>query len=202
MPAETLERLEAALGEAAGTEVSLERPATPRTATTRPTSPCGLRACASSRRAKSRRSSSSSPRRSPTSIAPRSPDPASSTSGSPPAWYRDALAEILAAGDAYGSGSAHAEGARAGGDGLREPDRPAHRRVGAERRLRRHGRPAARVRGPRVEREYYYNDAGRADGPLPRVGGGATARGGAARGRLPRRLRRRARAGCRTIRSR
>ena len=41
--------------------------------------------------------------------------------------------------------------------------------------------------GHDVEREYYFNDAGRADGPLPRLGRGGAARRGAARGRLPRR---------------
>ena len=41
--------------------------------------------------------------------------------------------------------------------------------------------------GHEVEREYYYNDAGRADGALLRLGRGGPARRGAARGRLPRR---------------
>ena len=47
--------------------------------------------------------------------------------------------------------------------------------------------------GNEVEREYYYNDAGAPDGQVPRVGRGDPARRGAARGRLPGRLRRRAR---------
>ena len=55
--------------------------------------------------------------------------------------------------------------------------------------------------GHTVEREYYYNDAGGADGPLPRVGRRGAARRGAARGRLPRRLHRRARARSRRSRA-
>ena len=52
------------------------------------------------------------------------------------------------------------DGADPGRDGVREPDRADHRRRGAERRLRRLGRAAARFAGHEVEREYYYNDAG------------------------------------------
>ena len=56
---------------------------------------------------------------------------------------------MLAAGADYGAGWAGAARARPGRDGLREPDRADHRRVGAERRDRRLRRAAARVRRPR-----------------------------------------------------
>ena len=81
----------------------------------------------------------------------------------------------------------------AGRDGLRQPDRPDHGRVGAERRLRRRGRAPARVRRPHGRARVLLQRRGRADGPLPGLGRGAAARGGAAGGRLPGRVRRRAR---------
>ena len=65
------------------------------------------------------------------------------------------------------------------------PTGPDHRRLGAERRLRRLGRAAARVRGPRGRARVLLQRRRRADGALPRLGRGGPARGGAARGRLP-----------------
>ena len=76
-------------------------------------------------------------------------------------WYRDALAEMLAAGEAYGGGSAatkekvQVEMVSANPTG---PIHVAHARNGA------YGDSVARLlefAGHDVEREYYYNDAGR-----------------------------------------
>ena len=76
------------------------------------------------------------------------------------------------------------------------PTGPDHGRLGPERRVRRLGRAAARPSpATTVEREYYYNDAGAQMELVPRVGRGGAPRRGAARGRLPRRLRPRARRG-------
>src|SRR5688500_11251452 len=77
-----------------------------------------------------------------------------------PAWYGDALAELLAAGDRYGGGSAQqrehvqVELVSANPTG---PITVAHARNGA------YGDSIARLlefAGHEVEREYYYNDAG------------------------------------------
>jgi arginyl-tRNA synthetase len=77
-----------------------------------------------------------------------------------PAWYRDALAEMLTAGRDYGGGSAHVrervqvEMVSANPTG---PIHVAHARNGA------YGDAVARLlafAGHEVEREYYYNDAG------------------------------------------
>ena len=76
-----------------------------------------------------------------------------------PAWYVDALAEILEA-EGYGGGFADPPGAGAGRDGLGEPDRADHGRGGAERRVRRLLARVLAHAGHTVEREYYYNDAG------------------------------------------
>ena len=67
--------------------------------------------------------------------------------------------------------------------------------VGPQRRLRRLRRPAARVRRPHGRARVLLQRRRRADGPLPRLGRGRPSRRGAARGRLPRRLHRRARDG-------
>ena len=69
------------------------------------------------------------------SSAPRSPGPASSTSGSRRRWFGEALAEILEAGADFGGGSAERPRAHPGRDGLGEPDRADHGRLGAERRV-------------------------------------------------------------------
>ena len=63
-------------------------------------------------------------------------------------WYRDALAEMLAAGLEYGGGSADGEGADPGRARLGQPDRADRRLGGPQRCLRRRGRAAARLRGP------------------------------------------------------
>ena len=82
------------------------------------------------------------------------------------------------------------EGEGAGRDGVRQPDRTDSRRPRAERRLRRLGRAAARVRRARRRARVLLQRRRPADGALSGVGRGAPARRGAARGRLPRRLRR------------
>ena len=127
----------------------------------RPTPRCASRARASKRRARSPRSSSSSPRRYPTSTGPRSPVPASSTSGCRSAWYRDALAEILAAGRDYGGGSAAAKEKVQVEMVSANPTGPI---VVSAARNGAYGDSVARLlefAGHDVEREYYYNDSGR-----------------------------------------
>ena len=143
--------------------------------------------------ASSRRSSSRRPRRSRRSSAPRSPARASSTSSSPTRGLRTRSREILAAGElrrrlgraaqriqvemvsANPTGPITSRTARNGAYG----DSVARLLEFARARRR------ARVLLQRLRRP---------DGPLPRVGRGGTARGGAARGRLSRRLHRGARA--------
>ena len=107
-----------------------------------------------------------------------------------PAWYGEALAELLLAGDRFGAGFAavpervQVELVSANPTGLIHV---AHGRNGA------YGDSVARpleFAGHDVEREYYYNDAGGADGALPRLRRGPPARGGAAAGRVPWRLHR------------
>ena len=192
MPAEAIARLEAALGEAAGAEVALERPgddAHGDYATNVAMRLAGIRR--------------QPPRAIAEELAERAaalPDVTRAEIAGPgfvnlwlaPAWYGDALAEILAAGDRYGAGSApkrehvQVELVSANPTG---PITVAHARNGA------YGDSVARLlefAGHEVEREYYYNDAGAPDGALPPLGGRGPARGGAARGRLPRRLHRRA----------
>jgi hypothetical protein len=86
-------------------------------------------------------------------------------------------------------------GARPGRDGLSEPDGPDHRRGSAERRLRRLGRAGARLRRPPGRARVLLQRLRRADGPVPRLRRRDPTRRGAARGRLPGRVRRRARTG-------
>ena len=161
MAAEAIERLEAALGEAAGADVELERPSDAAHgdyATNVAMRLAGARQAAAARdRGGARRAGERRCRR---SSAPRSPAPASSISGWRRDWYGDALAEILAAGDAYGGGSAAAkeriqvEMVSANPTG---PITVAAARNGA------YGDSVARLlafAGHDVEREYYYNDAG------------------------------------------
>ena len=96
-------------------------------------------------------------------------------------WFGEALGEILEAGDGVRRRLGRAARARPGRDGLREPDRPDHRR-----RRRGTARTATRVArllefaGHEVEREYYYNDVGRADG---RASAPRSRRSGAGRSR-------------------
>jgi arginyl-tRNA synthetase len=158
--AQVIERLETALGEAAGAEVVLERPgdethgdyatnAAMRLAGTRKQPP---RAIAEEL----------------VEHAGRLPDVERAEIAGPgfvnllltPSWFGDALAEILAAGDAYGGGSAavkervQVEMVSANPTG---PITVAAARNGA------YGDSVARLlafAGHEVEREYYYNDAG------------------------------------------
>jgi arginyl-tRNA synthetase len=160
MPAEAIERLEAALGEAAGAEIVLERPGDPTHG--------DYATNAAMRLAGARRQP-------PRAIAEQLAELAAALSdvdraeiAGPgfvnlwlsPAWYRDALAEILAAGRTYGSGSARTkervqvEMVSANPTG---PITVAAARNGA------YGDSVARLlefAGHDVEREYYYNDAG------------------------------------------
>ena len=101
------------------------------------------------------------------------------------AWYEEALAEILGAGDRFGSGSA-AESERIQVELVSaNPTGPvtvASARNGA------YGDSVARLlafAGHDVEREYYYNDAGAQIGPLPGFRRRGAERGGTSRGRLP-----------------
>ena len=75
-----------------------------------------------------------------------------------------------------------------GGDGLGQPDRPDHGAHGAERRLRRRGGAAARVRRARGRARVLLQRRRHADGEVPRLGGGGAERGRAAGGRLPGRV--------------
>ena len=160
MAAEAIERLEAALGEAAGTDVELERPSD---------SAHGDYATKVAMRLAGAR------RQPPRAIAEELVERATALPQVERAeiagpgfvnlwlardWYRDALAEILAAGDAYGSGSAAAreriqvEMVSANPTG---PITVASARNGA------YGDSVARLlafAGHEIEREYYYNDAG------------------------------------------
>jgi arginyl-tRNA synthetase len=160
MPAEAIERLQAALGKAAGTEVALERPGDAahgdyatnvamQLAGTRKQPP---RAIAEQL----------------VTLAAALPDVDRAEIAGPgfvnlwlsPAWYRDALAEILAAGRDYGGGSAAAEERVQVEMVSANPTGPvtvAAARNGA------YGDSIARLlefAGHDVEREYYYNDAG------------------------------------------
>jgi arginyl-tRNA synthetase len=160
MPAEAIERLEAALGEAAGAEIVLERPGDPthgdyatnaamRLAGARRQPPCAI----AEQLAELAAALSDVDR---AEIA----GPGFVNLWLSPAWYRDALAEILAAGRTYGSGSARTkervqvEMVSANPTG---PITVAAARNGA------YGDSVARLlefAGHDVEREYYYNDAG------------------------------------------
>ena len=101
-----------------------------------------------------------------------------------PSWYTQALGEILEAGEMYG-GAFRGDGrARAGRDGLGEPDRPADRRLRAERGVRRRRRSPARVRGQRGRARVLLQRRRSPDRALPRVRRGPAAGRGAPRGRL------------------
>ena len=91
--------------------------------------------------------------------------------------------------------------ARSGRAGLGEPDRPDHRRGRAERRIRRCGRPPARVRGQRGRARVLLQRRRHSDGPVPRVRGRDPARREASRRRIPGRLHGRSRAGARRSRA-
>lgn len=160
MPAEAIERLEAALGEAAGAEVMLERPGDPTHG--------DYATNAAMRLAGVRKQAPRAIAEQLVELAAALPDVDRAEIAGPgfvnlwlaPAWYRDALAEILAAGTSYGSGSARTkervqvEMVSANPTG---PITVAAARNGA------YGDSVARLlefTGHHVEREYYYNDAG------------------------------------------
>ncbi len=157
----TLERLEAALGEVAGTVVALERPSD--AAHGDYATNVAMRLAGARRQA-------------PRAIAEELVERATALPQVERAeiagpgfvnlwltrdWYRDALAELLAAGDAYGGGSAAAAKERIQVEMVSaNPTGPitvASARNGA------YGDSVARLlafAGHDVEREYYYNDAG------------------------------------------
>ena len=160
MPAEAIERVEAALGEAAGAEIVLERPGDPTHG--------DYATNAAMRLAGARKQPPRAIAEQLVELAAALPDVDRAEIAGPgfvnlwltPAWYRDALAEILAAGPDYGGGSAAAkervqvEMVSANPTG---PITVAAGRNGA------YGDSVARLlefAGHDVEREYYYNDAG------------------------------------------
>src|SRR5215218_3082155 len=106
MPAEAIERLEAALGKAAGAEIVLERPGDPMHG--------DYATNAAMRLAGARRQPPRAIAEQLAELAAALPNVDRAEIAGPgfvnlwlsPAWYRDALAEILAAGRTYGSGSA------------------------------------------------------------------------------------------------
>ena len=161
MPAEAIERLETAFGEAAGAEIVLERPGDPTHG--------DYATNAAMRLAGARKQAPRAIAEQLVEFALALPDVDRAEIAGPGfvnlwltrAWYRDALAEILAAGRNYGSGSATAkekvqvEMVSANPTG---PIHVAHARNGA------YGDSIARLlafAGHEVEREYYYNDSGR-----------------------------------------
>ncbi len=160
MPAEAIERLEAALGEAAGAEIVLERPGDPTHG--------DYATNAAMRLAGMRKQPPRAIAEQIVELAASLPDVDRAEIAGPgfvnlwltSAWYRDALAEVLAAGEDYGGGSATArekvqvEMVSANPTG---PITVAAARNGA------YGDSVARLlefAGHEVDREYYYNDAG------------------------------------------
>jgi arginyl-tRNA synthetase len=160
MPAEAIERLEAALGEAAGAAIVLERPGDPTHG--------DYATNAAMRLAGARKQPPRAIAEELVELAAALPDVDRAEIAGPgfvnlwlkPGWYRDALAEILAAGQDYGGGSAavkeklQVEMVSANPTG---PITVAAARNGA------YGDSVARLlefAGHAVEREYYYNDAG------------------------------------------
>ena len=161
-----------------------------RTAKTRRRS--AARAC---RRA--RRADDGARRRSP---RPRSPGPGSSTSGSPTAFFVEALGEI---GDGLRRRVGRVARAGPGRAGVGQPDRarsPSRRRGTAPTATRWRG--CSRSRGHARRARVLLQRRGRADGALPRFGRRAPARRGPSRGRLSRRLHRRPRRRARATRCR
>jgi arginyl-tRNA synthetase len=161
MPAEAIVRLETALGKALGTEVALERPGD--------AAHGDYATNVAMRLARARKQPPRAIAEQLVELAAALPDVDRVEIAGPgfvnlwlsPAWYRDALAEILAAGDAYGGGGAahptervQVEMVSANPTG---PITVAAARNGA------YGDSVARLlefAGHEVEREYYYNDAG------------------------------------------
>ena len=134
---------------------------TPSTATTRRTSRCGSRPSAAGRRASSPRSSRRRPRRCPASSAPRSPGPGFLNLFLEPAWFGEALAEMLEAGDEYGARQRRSprSGSRSRWSRRTRPARSPSRAPATGPTATR-SRACSRSPATTVEREYYYNDAG------------------------------------------
>jgi arginyl-tRNA synthetase len=160
LPARALERIESALGDALGTPVALERPGNPEHGDY--ATNAALRAAPLLRRApmeiaeELRRVAAGVPGVRDAAVAP----PGFVNLALDAAWYGEAVAEILAAGDRYGAGFAatpervQVEMVSANPTG---PITVAAARNGA------YGDAVARLlefAGHAVEREYYYNDAG------------------------------------------
>jgi arginyl-tRNA synthetase len=158
--ARAIERLESALGEAAGTEVALERPTD--------AAHGDYATNVALRLASVRKQPPRSIAEELVAQASALPDVERAELAGPgfvnlwltPGWYRDALAEVIEAGDGYGGGSAatkervQVEMVSANPTG---PITVAAARNGA------YGDSVARLlafAGHEVEREYYYNDAG------------------------------------------
>jgi len=158
--AQAIARLESALGEAAGAEIALERPGDETHG--------DYATNAAMRLAGARKQPPRAIAEELVEHAGRLPDVERAEIAGPgfvnlwltPSWFGDALAEILAAGDAYGGGSAavkekvQVEMVSANPTG---PITVAAARNGA------YGDSVARLlafAGHEVEREYYYNDAG------------------------------------------
>jgi arginyl-tRNA synthetase len=160
MPAEAIERLETAFGEAAGAEIVLERPGDPTHG--------DYATNAAMRLAGARKQAPRAIAEQLVEFALALPDVDRAEIAGPGfvnlwltrAWYRDALAEILAAGRDYGGGSAAAKEKLQVEMVSANPTGPitvAAARNGA------YGDSVARLlefAGHEVEREYYYNDAG------------------------------------------
>jgi arginyl-tRNA synthetase len=160
MPAEAIERLETALGEAAGADIVLERPGDPTHG--------DYATNAAMRLAGARKQPPRAIAEQLVEFAVALPDVHRAEIAGPgfvnlwltSAWYRDALAEILAAGRDYGSGSAATRGKVQVEMVSANPTGPitvAAARNGA------YGDSVARLlefAGHDVEREYYYNDSG------------------------------------------
>jgi arginyl-tRNA synthetase len=160
MPAEAIGRLEAALGEAAGAVVVLERPGDPTHG--------DYATNAAMRLAGMRKQAPRAIAEELVELATALPDVDRAEIAGPgfvnlwlsPAWYRDALAEILAAGRDYGGGSAAAREKVQVEMVSANPTGPI---VVSAARNGAYGDSVARLlafAGHDVEREYYYNDAG------------------------------------------
>ena len=160
MPAEAIERLEAALGKAAGTEVALERPGD--------AAHGDYATNVAMRLAGARRQAPRAIAEEIVELATALPDVDRAEIAGPgfvnlwvsSAWYRDALAEMLAAGADYGGGSAAAKEKVQVEMVSANPTGPV---TVASGRNGGYGDSVARLlefAGDDVEREYYYNDAG------------------------------------------
>ena len=161
MPAEAIERVEAALGEAAGAEIVLERPGDPTHG--------DYATNAAMRLAGTRKQPPRAIAEQLVELAAALPDVDRAEIAGPgfvnlwltPAWYRDALAEILAAGKDYGGAAAAVKEKVQVEMVSANPTGPI---VVSAARNGAYGDSVARLlefAGHDVEREYYYNDSGR-----------------------------------------